>query len=156
MAGDMTVNPGIVVRQILAHPEKSKGRYASVWSGKSSSPVKSVLSVQIFETKSLQIPDNTLELTGASETITMKELLKIWSRVTGKEGVFVQVSPESFAEMWGEPGGKELADMYEFCQFVTDWGVHRQGNLLTPEDLGIKKGELVGMERALEGLKAML
>ena len=122
MAGDMRVNPGIVVRQILANPEKSKGRYTSVW----------------------------------SETITMKELLMIWSKVTGKEGVFVQIAPESFAEMWGEPGGKELADMYKFCEYVTDWGLLRQGNLLTPEDLGIQKGELVGMERALEGLKAML
>ncbi len=30
VAGDMTVNPGIWVRQILAHPEKSKKKYADV------------------------------------------------------------------------------------------------------------------------------
>ena len=121
MAGDMNINPGVVVRQILAHPEKSKGRYATVW----------------------------------SEIISMQELLDIWSTVTGKEAVYVQVPADTFATMWGA-GGRELAEMFKFCEAVSDWTEHRRTELLSVEVLGIEKGELIGMQQSLESLKALL
>lgn len=121
MAGDMRTNPGVLVRQILARPEVTKGRYASVW----------------------------------SETISLQELLSIWSTVTGKEAVYVEVSPDTYAAMWGA-GGQELVEMYKFCEAVDDWAEHRGTDLLSAEDLGIEKGELVGMQEALESLKNLL
>ena len=117
----MDVNPGIVVRQILANPEKSKGRYATVW----------------------------------SETISMQKLLDIWSSVTGQETVYVEIEATAFATMWG-PGGHELAEMFKFCEAVDDWTDHRKGELVSAEDLGINKGELVGMQQSLEKLKPLL
>ncbi|KAF2688511.1 NAD(P)-binding protein, partial [Lentithecium fluviatile CBS 122367] len=118
VAGDMTVTPGIWVRQILANPSLTHTKYANV----------------------------------APETLSFGEMLDMWSEVTGRQGVYLQVSPQDYEKAWGV-GGAELADQLVFGEQVADWneGVQAVGM----SELGIKEEEVPGLKATIEGLKAM-
>jgi hypothetical protein len=80
-------------------------------------------------------------------------VIEIWNQVTGRQGVYVQSTPQDYEKMWGV-GGKELADQLVFGEQVTDWttGVEMVGM----KELGIKQEEVPGLKATLEGLKALL
>ncbi|KAF1961297.1 NAD(P)-binding protein [Byssothecium circinans] len=119
VAGDLTQTTGVWVRQILANPSVSKGKYATV----------------------------------APETLTYGEMLKIWSEVSGRQGVFVQISVEDFARIWGV-WGEEIGSQFVFGEQVTDWTVGMP--LAGMQELGIKKEEVHGFKAVLEGFKELL
>jgi len=119
LAGDMKVNPGLWVRQIIAHPEKSLGKYANVM----------------------------------TEIMSFEDIVKVWSEVTGKQGVYVECSFKDFEKMWGVPGN-EMASQFEFGVNVTDWNAAAKGAFVGPEELGIT--EAIGLKGALEALKDVL
>lgn len=98
----MTITPGIWVRQILAHPEKPLGKYASV----------------------------------TSEVATFEQILKSWSKVTGKPAVFVGCSVEHYGDIWGV-GGIEFAQQLKFGEQVPDWTAYLGGKFVCKEDIGI-------------------
>ncbi|KAF2471148.1 NAD(P)-binding protein [Lindgomyces ingoldianus] len=119
VSGDMIVTPGIWVRQILALPEKTLGKYSIV----------------------------------APEILSFGEMMKIWSEVTGRPGVYVQCSKEAYEEIWGLPGN-EMAMQLKFGEEITDWMANF--DWVNMEELGIKKEEVPGCKMALEGLKTLL
>lgn len=121
--GDMTKNPGIWVRQILANPQKTRGKYLAV------------------------ITDDT----------TTGEMLQIWSKVTGKEAVYVEITLEQYANVFGI-AGEELGSQYKFNEAVPDWSAdHTEaGNFVTRAEIGIQDSEVVDFEGALQDLKALL
>lgn len=43
-----------------------------------------------------------------TDLLTYTDVLKIWSEVTGKEAVYVNIEPEPFTKLWG-PAGLEMA-----------------------------------------------
>lgn len=87
----------------------------------------------------------------APETLTFGEMLKIWSEVTGRQGVYMQTSVEGYVEAWGI-GGQELVDQLVFGEVAVDWvaGV----DLVGMQELGIKEEEVLGLRATLEGLKS--
>lgn len=116
LSGDMTVNPGIWVRQAIASAPRSYGKYANV----------------------------------ALEKWTFKQMMEVWSEVTGKAGVFVQCSPQAWTDLWG-PGGTELGLQFKYGMLCDPWAVNDK--FISPEELGIDKDEVVGFRGTIEGLK---
>jgi hypothetical protein len=115
----MNVNPGLWVRQILANPTKSLGKYANV----------------------------------KTEILSLEDILKVWSEVTGKQGVYVECSQEDYEKIWGVLGS-EMASQLKFGEVVTDWNIGTKGGFVGPDELGIEGA--VGLKGALEALKGML
>jgi hypothetical protein len=73
LSGDMTVNPGIWVRQAIASAPRSYGKYTNV----------------------------------ALEKWTFREMMNVWSEVTGHDGSVLQCTAEEWTELWGL-AGKEV------------------------------------------------
>ncbi|KAK7526383.1 uncharacterized protein IWZ02DRAFT_430468 [Phyllosticta citriasiana] len=121
ISGDMTVAPGVFVRQILANPSMTHGKYAAV----------------------------------CVEICTLDYLLKTWSEVTGKAGVFMEISVESFTELLGM-AGQEAALQLKFGEEVPDWYDHVKDHFVTKEELGITTDEVPGFRASLEILKKHL
>ncbi|KAI8937499.1 hypothetical protein NX059_005217 [Plenodomus lindquistii] len=119
-AGDLTVTPGIWVRQILANADKTRGKYAMV----------------------------------APEVITFGEILKIWSEVSGKDSLYVEVSKQSFEDLWGI-GGNEFGRQLHFGEVVPDWTAHLGSDYVSKEQLGITE-QNIGVKAALESMKSSL
>lgn len=89
----------------------------------------------------------------APEVLTFGEMMKQWSEVTGRPGVYFQVPKSQYDEMWGIPGS-ELSDQLVFGELVPDWdGPY---NAVTKEELGITDIDKIGFKAALGGLKAFL
>lgn len=119
VSGDIRVTPGLYARQIIAHPEKTKGRYVDV----------------------------------SPEVLTFGKMLEIYGEVTGRQTVYLEITPESFEQVWG-PAGKEMADQFTYGeQFKEGWGAP---NSVSKEELGIKDDEWPGMKQTLESLKDQL
>lgn len=117
VAGDMTVNPGIWVRQVLATGGKAYGRYANV----------------------------------ALEKMTYQEMVDVWSKVTGKSCVFAELSMETAAKLYGDVGN-ELALQFKYGEACDPWEVTEE--FVSPGELGIDAGEVVGFRGTIEGLHA--
>ncbi|KAK5686589.1 hypothetical protein LTS10_002709 [Elasticomyces elasticus] len=79
----------------------------------------------------------------------------IWSKVSGRDAEYVPISPHAFEALWG-PGGKEMAMQYQSGELWDDWDTLKPGEVCTPEELGIKSEELVGLKQELEILKSKL
>ncbi|KAK5709160.1 hypothetical protein LTR17_020036 [Elasticomyces elasticus] len=82
-------------------------------------------------------------------------ILKIWSEVSGRNAEYVPISPHAFEALWG-PGGKEMAMQYQSGELWDDWDTLKPGEVCTPEELGIKSEELVGLKQELVILKSKL
>jgi uncharacterized protein YbjT (DUF2867 family) len=119
-AGDLSVTPGIWVRQILANASKTLGKYAMV----------------------------------APEVLTFGEILKIWTEVSGKECLLIEISKESFGELWGVSGA-EFAAQLHFGEVVSDWTAHLGDDFVSKEQLGITD-QNIGVKAALEAMKDSL
>ncbi|TKA80145.1 hypothetical protein B0A55_03324 [Friedmanniomyces simplex] len=90
-----------------------------------------------------------------TDRLTFTEILKIWSEVSGREAEYVPISPQAFEAIWG-PGGKEMAMQYQSGEMWEDWDTLKPGEVCTPEELGVKAEELVGLKQELEKLKSHL
>lgn len=87
---------------------------------------------------------------GSIETLTMKEFLKRWSAVTGKEAVYVQTSLAEYEALWPKWGtevGLNLM-LYELCGHQS-WS---SKGWLDADALGIDKNDLTGLEQSLKSI----
>lgn len=116
LSGDMTVNPGIWVRQVLATKTKAHGKYANV----------------------------------ALEKMSFGDMMRMWSEVTGKKGVYVETTAEAWSNMWG-PAGHELALQFKYGEMCDPWEENDQ--FINHVELGIDETEVVGFRGTIEGLK---
>lgn len=116
LSGDMTVNPGIWVRQVLATGNAACAKYANV----------------------------------ALEKWTFQDMVTVWSEVTGKPAVFMQVTPEAITALHGVVG-TELALQFQFGEACDPW--EETKDHISPEELGINRNEVVGFRGTIEGLK---
>ena len=120
-AGDISVNIGVFVAAILAHPEISlPGKYAWV----------------------------------KTEKTTFQVIMDTWSKVTGKDALYVEIPAEQYVQLWG-PYGLEMSLQYAFGSDHGDWDDFKPG-VLGPDQLHIGKDELVGLEPFLESVKPTL
>lgn len=88
-----------------------------------------------------------------TETLTHGEIVKVWEGVTGKKAQWIPTTVESYAALWG-PAGKELADQYVWGVEYPDWGARK--DVVSVDDLGIKKEDLIDLKQNLEMLKDYL
>ena len=79
-----------------------------------------------------------------------------WSEVTGKRVTFVQVGQEQYESVWGKEFGEELAVMFKSFEPESDWGRPYGGDVVTAQDLGIKREELLGLKETLKREKNRL
>jgi NmrA-like family len=93
-------------------------------------------------------------VTVKTETLSFEEILKVWSKVTGKEAEYVEITFEAFTRLWG-PYGEEMGMQYKFGAEFGDWDA-LQPDMVKMEELGIKRSELTGLEETLEMLKPIL
>ncbi|MCJ1417556.1 hypothetical protein MMC32_003900 [Xylographa parallela] len=89
-----------------------------------------------------------------TEKTTFQEIMETWSKVTGKDAVYVDIPAEQYVQLWG-PYGLEMSKQYAFGADHGDWDDLKPG-LLGAEQLHINKNELVGLQPFLESIKTSL
>lgn len=90
----------------------------------------------------------------STENVSVADALRIWSEVTGKEAVYIEVSAEKFDAIFPQAGG-ELAAQLKWGETVRDWGSLGKA-LVSGQELGVDERELVGLKKFLEGTKGLL
>ncbi|KAI9708153.1 MAG: hypothetical protein M1820_004107 [Bogoriella megaspora] len=93
-----------------------------------------------------------------TEVLSFQQILDIWSEVSGKNAVYAELGVDEFIKLWG-PFGKEMAMQYKFGEVAKgDWEVlaREKGLLLTPEEVGIKQGDLKGTKETFQEMKGAL
>ena len=114
------------------------------------------VNVGVFTAGILNHPETSLPAKYAvivTEDITFTETLKIWSQVTGQEATYVEISPESYDQLWPSWGG-ELAAQFKWGEDTGRWANLKKG-LLGAKELGIE-AKVVGYKACLESMKAQL
>jgi hypothetical protein len=66
------------------------------------------------------------------------------------------VGQEEYQSVWGKEFGEELAVMFRSFEPESDWGKPYGGDVVTAEELGIKREELLGLKETLEREKGRL
>lgn len=113
--------------------------------------------VGVFVSAILAHPEVSLParyVTVKTETLSFDEILKVWSKVTGKEAVYVEIAFEAFNRLWG-PYGEEMGRQFKFGAEFGDWDA-LEPDVIKMEDLGIERSELKGLEETLKVLKPAL
>lgn len=86
----------------------------------------------------------------ALEKWTFQQMIDEWSAITGKNGVYVQTTEESWTKLWGDAGA-ELAAQFKWGEMCDPW--EETENHISPEELGVDRAEVVGFQGTIEGLK---
>lgn len=85
-----------------------------------------------------------------TDLLSIADTMKVWSKVTGKEGMSVEVvSLEDYERLW-PAWGKELGAQLQFNEIVVDL-ISTQEGVLGEVDLGVN-GEVVRLEKTLRGM----
>lgn len=102
-----------------------------------------IWALSILQQPSLTLPGKTV--LAATETRTVKEIVQLWSKVSGKPAEFVSVSLEHYDSVWPK-WGREVGLMLQFWDQVREgsWEGGDGERVLTKEDLKVEG--LVGME----------
>ena len=84
-----------------------------------------------------------------TDPLSIADTLKVWSKITGKEGVGVEVSLEDYARLW--PGfWRDLGLQLKLNEMVTDLSSIREG-VLGAVDLGVES-DVVRFEETVKGM----
>ncbi|KAK4221880.1 hypothetical protein QBC38DRAFT_549676 [Podospora fimiseda] len=94
-------------------------------------------------------------LPGKEGVIKAEELMKVWARAKGVEGMYVRVKDWEYKSLW--PGwGEEVGSMFELWDLVRERSWTRVddegGKVLTAGDLGLSEGDFEGLEESFRGL----
>ncbi|OQV09346.1 hypothetical protein CLAIMM_13476 [Cladophialophora immunda] len=92
----------------------------------------------------------TRHVVAALEETTAEGMLKMWSEVTGKDAVHVQISMADYEKLW-PVWATEMAAMYMWWQHEGQalWAP-RETELVTLDDLGLTKQDLVSTKQAMQ------
>ncbi|KAF3017797.1 hypothetical protein E8E14_009673 [Neopestalotiopsis sp. 37M] len=86
----------------------------------------------------------------ALEKWTFRQMMDVWSEVTGKKGLVIQCKHDDYEKIWG-PAGREIALQFQFGEKCDPWV--ETDEHISPEELGIDPKEVVGFRGTIEGLK---
>ena len=111
----------------------------------------------VFAVAALNHPEKTRGkyIDVRSDLLTFEEVLKVWSEVTGKDAVYVNVEPEAFNKLWG-PAGVEMTMQYQSGELWGDWERLKGGDVVQPGEIGISKDQLIDLKGDLMKLKDKL
>jgi len=135
---------------------KTSGKYVQLSPAPPTVPILSIgdsrSNVGIFTNAILAQPSLTHSryVLAYVEETTTGGLLEQWSKVTGKESVYVQVKDlEEFDQLW--PGwGAEMGGMMAFWAEAGDKSWTGE-DFITPKELGVEGSKFVGIEGAYAG-----
>lgn len=106
----------------------------------------------ILRNPSVSLPAKYIFL--ITESISFADATKVWSEVTGKEAVYVEVSAEKFDILFPKFGG-ELAAQMKWGEALEEWSSLKEG-MVSGRELGVDEKGLVGFKAFLEGVKGSL
>ncbi|MBE3046154.1 NmrA family NAD(P)-binding protein [Candidatus Bathyarchaeota archaeon] len=87
-----------------------------------------------------------------TDYLSFEEVIKEWSAVTGKDGVYSEVSDAVVESIWGI-FGTELASQFRWSEKYPDWAACKpEDEVVSLEKLGIRE-KVVGLKAALEAMK---
>lgn len=90
-----------------------------------------------------------------TDYLSFEEVIRAWSAVTGKSGVYSEVSDDVAEAIWGVFGA-ELASQFRWSERFPDWSACKPENeVVSLERLGVKE-KVVGLTGALEAMKSDL
>jgi hypothetical protein len=136
---------------------KSSGKYVQLSAAGPDVLIKSIgdvtKNIGVFTSAILAQPELThgrFVLAYIEET-TSGEMLKTWSKATGKPSVFVQVkSLEEYDAVWPN-WGNEMGVMMQFWEEAGEKSWSGE-SVLTKEDLGIQNEKFVGIEETFKSM----
>jgi hypothetical protein len=78
------------------------------------------------------------------------DYLQAWIDVTGRRATYVQVSQPDYEGVWGKEFGEEMSLGLNVSEVESDWTAAHKGEVVTAKELGIERGELIGLRETLE------
>lgn len=87
----------------------------------------------------------------ALEKWTFQGMMDVWAEITGKTGVLMECTHESYSRLWG-PSGDEMGLQFKFGEMCDPW--QETDEFISPGELGIDANEVVGFRQTIEGLKS--
>ncbi|TEY49875.1 hypothetical protein BOTCAL_0282g00010 [Botryotinia calthae] len=131
---------------------KTAGKYIQLLPVGEDIPVTTIgaatINIGIFALAILQQPQLTLPgrtVLAETETLTTREILKLWSEVSGIPAEYVSISLEHYEALWPK-WGRELGLMLQFWDYARENSWIAEDVVIKKEDLGITG--LVGMKEA--------
>ncbi|KAF4819927.1 NmrA-like family domain-containing protein 1 [Colletotrichum tropicale] len=89
-----------------------------------------------------------------TEYISFMDMIRLWEKVTGKDAVYVELSDEAVAKLWGV-AGEEIAAQFRWSELFPNWERVAGSEIITLDTLGVKE-KLVGVEALLGKLRDSL
>jgi hypothetical protein len=136
---------------------KSSGKYVQLSAAGPDVLIKSIgdvtKNIGVFTSAILAQPELTHGrfVLAYTEETTSGEMLKTWSKATGKPSVFVQVkSLEEYDAVWPN-WGNEMGVMMQFWEEAGEKSWSGE-SVLTKEDLGIQNEKFVGIEETFKSM----
>jgi hypothetical protein len=86
----------------------------------------------------------------ALEKWTFQQMLDVWCEVTGKKGVFVPCTLDTFTELFGL-AGREYGLQLQYGERCDPW--KESGDFIGVKELDIDPNEVVGFRGVMEKLK---
>ncbi|KAI8715909.1 NmrA domain-containing protein [Fusarium sp. LHS14.1] len=89
-----------------------------------------------------------------TDYLKLSEVVKVWESVTGKRGVYIEVSDKTTEKIWGV-GGLEIASQLRWGEEFPDWHKLEPERVISLEGLGVQ-GKVRNFKQALESVKENL
>lgn len=87
----------------------------------------------------------------------MRDYLQAWIDVTGRRTTYAQISQSEYESLWGKEFGEEMVVMFKTFEVGNkDYDRAHRPNVISAEDLGIAKEDLIGHKTTLEREKHRL
>ncbi|KAK4148764.1 hypothetical protein C8A00DRAFT_38654 [Chaetomidium leptoderma] len=89
-----------------------------------------------------------------TDYLKMSDAIEVWESVTGKRGVYVELSDDTVTKLWGV-AGLEIASQLRWSEAYPRWEELFPDRVITFEELGVKD-KVRNYREALESLKDFL
>lgn len=89
-----------------------------------------------------------------TDYVPFKDVVTEFTRVTGKSAVYLEISDDDIAKVWG-PFGSELASQLRWGEHYSEWASFSPGRVISLEELNVSD-KLVHFREAIENLKDSL
>ncbi|KAJ4227928.1 hypothetical protein FSOLCH5_002139 [Fusarium solani] len=89
-----------------------------------------------------------------TDYLKLSEVVRVWESVTGKRGVYIEVSDKTTEKIWGV-GGLEIASQLRWSEEFPNWHKLEPERVISLEGLGVQ-GKVRNFKQALESVKENL
>ncbi|KAM0424471.1 hypothetical protein ACHAPT_010395 [Fusarium lateritium] len=89
-----------------------------------------------------------------TDYLKMSEVVQVWEGVSGRRGVYIEISDKTVEKIWGI-AGLEIASQLRWSEEFPDWHQVEPEQVITFEELGVE-GKVWDFKQALESVKESL